>query len=194
MMHAAIYDAVNGITQTREPYLVWDKADDQASPEAAASVVARLGLLRLFPAQQAAFDATYNKVMRTVPPGEEKRASIDWGEHVAQALLADRAKDGSQAMVITFSSAGATVLAAFFGTDNIPFTTVSEEVPGVSRSDASFSEAAAEAGMSRIYGGIHFMSAKQQGIFSGAMLGAYVMEHFLEKTPAAQLVLVSSDR
>ena len=86
------------------------------------------------------------------------------------------------------------MLAAFFGTDNIRFTTVSEDVPGVSRSDASFSEVAAEAGMSRIYGGIHFMSAKQQGIFSGAMLGAYVMEHFLEKTPAAQLVLVSSDR
>ena len=343
-------------------------------PEAAAAVAARLVLRRLFPAQQAAFDATYNKVLRTVPAGEGKRASIDWGEHVAQTLLADRAKDGSQATVIyasrnpigvwrptepafakpalpqwpgvkpfamtsaaqfrpamppalasaayaddfnqtkqlgaknsttrtseqktiaqfwadgpgtvtapghwnviarelaaqrgnsmeenarlfallniaeadagilcwdckyacnfwrpitaiqnadldenpatekdadwtpllatppfpeytsghsTFSSAGATVLAAFFGSDNIPFTTASEDVPGISRSFSSFSEAAAEAGMSRIYGGIHFMSANRQGIFSGALLAAHVMEHFLKKTPAAQLVLVSGDR
>ena len=58
IMHAAIYDAVNGTTQTHEPYFVWDKAADEALPEDAA-VAARLVLLRLFPAQQAAFDATY---------------------------------------------------------------------------------------------------------------------------------------
>ena len=99
-MHAAIYDAVNGITQTHEPYFVRDKATDGALPEAAAAVAARLVLLRLFPAQQGAFDATDNKVLRTVPAGDGKRASIDWGKHVAQTLLADRAKDGSQATVI----------------------------------------------------------------------------------------------
>ena len=93
IMHAAIYDAVNGITQTHEPYFVRVKAGDGALPEAAASVAARLVLLRLFPAQQAAFDATYNKVLRAVSPGEGKRASIDWGEHVAQTLLADRASE-----------------------------------------------------------------------------------------------------
>ena len=97
MMHAAICDAVNGITQTHEPYFVRVKAGDGASPETAASVAARLVLLRLFPTQQAAFDATYNKVMRAIPQGEGKRASLDWVEHVAQTLLADRAKDGSQA-------------------------------------------------------------------------------------------------
>ena len=72
------------------------------------------------------------------------------------------------------------MLAAFFGSDNIPFTTASEDVPGVSRSYASFSEAAAEAGMSRIYGGIHFMSANQQGMLSGARLGQYVTVNFLK--------------
>ena len=100
MMHAAIYDAVNGVTRTHQPYFVLGKPAEGVSPEASASVAARLVLLRLFPAQQAAFDATYNKVLRTIPPGEGKRASIDWGEHVAQTLLADRAKDGSQATVI----------------------------------------------------------------------------------------------
>ena len=77
-----------------------DKAPEGALPEAAAAVAARLVLLRLFPPQQAAFDATYNKTMRQIPSGDERRASIDWGEHVARTLLADRAKDASQATVI----------------------------------------------------------------------------------------------
>ena len=87
----------------------------------------------------------------------------------------------------TFSSAGASVLAAFFGSDSIPFTTISEDVPGVSRSHASFSEAAAEAGMSRIYGGIHFMSANTQGLLSGARLGQFVVENILKKTIPRQV-------
>ena len=71
----------------------------------------------------------------------------------------------------TFSGAAAAVLAAFFGSDNVPFTTTSEDMPGVSRSYNSFSQAAEEAGMSRIYGGIHFLSANLNGLASGAELG-----------------------
>lgn len=59
----------------------------------------------------------------------------------------------------TFSTAGATVLASFFGTDNVTFTTTTESpfLPdGTTRTFSSFSEAAQEAGMSRIYGGIHY--------------------------------------
>ncbi len=33
--------------------------------------------------------------------------------------------------------------------------------------------------MSRIYGGIHFMSANVQGLLSGARTGHYVMHHEL---------------
>jgi len=56
----------------------------------------------------------------------------------------------------TFSGAAAGVLAAFYGTDDIVFTTTSDGLPGVERTYTSFSQAAEEAGMSRIYGGIHF--------------------------------------
>ena len=84
----------------------------------------------------------------------------------------------------TFSSAAATVLARYFGSDTVPFSATSEAMPSFSRSYQSFSEAAAEAGLSRIYGGLHFMSANQQGLLSGASLGAYVAEGFLkEKRP-----------
>ncbi len=77
----------------------------------------------------------------------------------------------------TFSGAAATVLASFFGADDIPFTTTSEDLPGVTRSFNSFWEAAAEAGLSRVFGGIHFMSGNQQGLQSGARLGAFVTEN-----------------
>jgi membrane-associated phospholipid phosphatase len=79
----------------------------------------------------------------------------------------------------TFSGAAATVLADFYGSDSIPFTTTSDDLPGATRSFGSFWEAAAEAGLSRVFGGIHFMSANQQGLQSGARLGHYVVEHFL---------------
>lgn len=79
----------------------------------------------------------------------------------------------------TFSGAGSVVLAVFFGSDNIPFTTFSEDLPGVARSFNSFSQAAEESGMSRIFGGIHYMSANIAGLESGAALGEFVMQNFL---------------
>jgi membrane-associated phospholipid phosphatase len=79
----------------------------------------------------------------------------------------------------TFSSAGAAVLAGFFGTDAVGFTTGSDFLPGVTRSFTSFSAAAAEAGQSRIYGGIHFQFDNQQGLAGGGALGEYVFAHFL---------------
>ncbi|MEO7318218.1 MAG: hypothetical protein ABIZ56_04435, partial [Chthoniobacteraceae bacterium] len=50
ILHTAIYDAVNGITQTHERYLVPGKPSGPASPEAAVSAAAHLVLVRLFPA------------------------------------------------------------------------------------------------------------------------------------------------
>lgn len=79
----------------------------------------------------------------------------------------------------TFSGSAATVLALYFGSDAIPFTTLSEDLPGVSRSFISFSQAAEEAGMSRIFGGIHYMAANVAGLDSGASLGEYVVQNYL---------------
>jgi len=61
----------------------------------------------------------------------------------------------------------------------MPFTTFSEDLPGVSRSFVSFSHAAEESGLSRIYGGIHYMSANRAGLDSGAALGEFVMQNYL---------------
>jgi membrane-associated phospholipid phosphatase len=79
----------------------------------------------------------------------------------------------------TFSAAAAVVLARFYGTDAVAFTTGSDAMPSVRRRFESFSAAAAEAAMSRIYGGIHFRSASEDGIAAGVDVGVWTYEHLL---------------
>jgi hypothetical protein len=74
----------------------------------------------------------------------------------------------------TFSAAAAVVLASFFGADRVRFSVESDDLPGVRRTYRSFSEAALESGISRIYGGIHFPSANVHGLSTGAAVGMYV--------------------
>jgi hypothetical protein len=79
----------------------------------------------------------------------------------------------------TFSAAAATVLADFFGTDHVHFATSDDTLPGVNRSFDSFSAAAAEAGQSRVYGGIHYQFDNQDGLALGRKVGSYVFSHVL---------------
>jgi hypothetical protein len=85
----------------------------------------------------------------------------------------------------TFSNAGAEMLSLVFGSDRIPFTTTSDDLPGVQRSFASFSAAADEAGESRIYGGIHWAHADKDGAKAGQQLARYVFQHHLKKLTGA---------
>jgi len=80
----------------------------------------------------------------------------------------------------TFSGAAATVLAVFYADDRVPFDAISDDLPGVRRSYEGFWQAALESGMSRIYGGIHFMSANVQGLEIGARTGTYVAHNRLK--------------
>ena len=74
----------------------------------------------------------------------------------------------------TVSPAAATILGTFFGNDS-EFTLESETVPGVVRSYKSFTDAADEAFMARIYGGIHFRSACRDGHAMGTQVGSFVV-------------------
>ena len=77
----------------------------------------------------------------------------------------------------------------FFGTDNIPFTFVSDEFNGLTkdnagnarpympRSFANFSQAEEENGQSRIYLGIHWSFDKTQAIAQGRNVANYVFDH-----------------
>jgi hypothetical protein len=88
----------------------------------------------------------------------------------------------------TFSAAAADILSSFFGA-NYGFTYVDSALgstPGVSRSFASFTQAAAEAGESRIYGGIRYEFDNQDGLTAGTNVGNWVLQAFniaLDQTP-----------
>jgi hypothetical protein len=76
--------------------------------------------------------------------------------------------------------AAAEVFRRFFHDDDVPFTTTSgPPFAGITRSFSSFSEAARENGESRIYAGIHFRSAVDDGIKHGKKISAFAFTHVL---------------
>jgi PAP2 superfamily len=351
ILHVSIYDAVNGILRTHEPYLVQSVVQSSASRQAAASAAAHQALINLFPANASSFDALHAAILAGIPNGPQKTAGIVWGEFVANQILAARAHDGWNAVVqppggngpgvwvptppgflpyalpqwgfvtpfamssssqfrppgpppldsqqyaddydevkelgaalgstrteeqteialfwadgagtetppghwnsiaqiisdersntleenarlfallniamadaaicawdakyefhfwrpvtaiafvepelnwmsfivtppfpdyvsghSTFSAAAATVLPLFYGTEELPFTIGSDFLPGVYRSFATCLEAAEEAAASRIYGGIHFRSASEDGLQAGISIGDWTVTHYL---------------
>ncbi len=73
----------------------------------------------------------------------------------------------------TQSAAAAAVLTKLFG-ENFAFEDRTREGDGLKpRSFASFSAAASEAGISRLYGGIHFRSAIERGLAQGQCVASY---------------------
>lgn len=98
VVHAAIFDAVNGIEREYEPYLVKEWAPGGARPEAAAVQAAYSSLLALFPAQKALFDQQLSASLAQISGSSGNSQSIArgrvWGERVARAVLAARSTDG----------------------------------------------------------------------------------------------------
>ena len=75
----------------------------------------------------------------------------------------------------TQSAAAAAVLTAVFG-DDFAFDDNTDEADGLKpRSFPSFSAAADEAGISRLYGGIHYRAAIDKGLEQGRCIGAYAV-------------------
>jgi membrane-associated phospholipid phosphatase len=95
ILHAAIYDAVNSIDRTHEPYLLQVRAPRDASETAAADAAAHTALVGLYPAQQSTIDADYTAELAKVQDGPAKDAGVRVGQQVAADLLAIRANDGS---------------------------------------------------------------------------------------------------
>jgi hypothetical protein len=352
ILHVSIYDAVNGIARTNDPYLVQSAVSSSASRVAAASAGAHAALVNLFPTRTSIFDALHAAILAGIPDGPQKTAGIVWGEFVANQILAARANDGWNAIVpppggsspgvwvptpplylpyalpqwgfvtpfamsstsqfrppgppalgsqryaadytevrelgaavgstrtaeqteialfwadgagtetppghwnsiaqilgdarsntleqnarlfallniavadaaicawdakyifdfwrpvtaiafaepelhwmsfivtppfpyyvsghSTFSAAAAIVLPLFYGTEDLPFTTGSDFLPGVYRSFLTCIDAAEEAAVSRIYGGIHFRSASEDGVEAGISIGAWTYSHYLQ--------------
>lgn len=81
----------------------------------------------------------------------------------------------------TISSAAATVLTNIYG-DNFTFTDSTELEFGIDpRTYQSFRQASDEAGISRMYGGIHYRRGNEAGLKCGRELGQYVYDKIKTK-------------
>ena len=99
MVEAAMYDAVNGIARTHEPYLRGlPHPSRSASKSAAAATAAYKVLVGLVPALSDTIKANlkvlYDASLATIPNGWRKTAGINFGTTVATKMLAKRVNDG----------------------------------------------------------------------------------------------------
>src|SRR5438445_905042 len=81
------------------------------------------------------------------------------------------------------SQSAAATLRDFFGTDRLDFSLTNPSLAGIVRSFQSFSEAADEAAVSRIYAGQHFRYDEDAGQALGDQVGDFVFDSILR--PAA---------
>jgi hypothetical protein len=95
MVHTAMFDAVNSIERRYALYRVKEVAPAGSSPEAAGVAAAHTVLIKLFPDQKAALDASYADSLARIPDGSGKASGIAVGESVARQILALRAGDGA---------------------------------------------------------------------------------------------------
>jgi len=80
----------------------------------------------------------------------------------------------------TITASAAEVLSFLYG-ENFAFQDTSDlRYIGMQRHFNSFSEAAAEASISRVYGGIHYRNSVNQGAIAGKKLGMFIVEKVLK--------------
>ena len=103
IMHAAMYDAVNAIDRSHEPYLVeLERVPAAASQDAAASVAAHDVLSALYPAFQTTLDSQLSEELAGLPADARRTQGEAVGHAVAAAVLDLRRDDGSAAQPIPF--------------------------------------------------------------------------------------------
>jgi membrane-associated phospholipid phosphatase len=103
ILHAAIYDAVNAIDRTHQPYLVrLSGVSRTASQDAAAAAAGHEVLVTLYPLFGAQLDGQLQESLAQVPDGLEKTDGVRIGHDVADSILARRSNDGSAAQPVPF--------------------------------------------------------------------------------------------
>ena len=99
-----------------------------------------------------------------------------WDSHQNTPAVSDYPSTQS-----TFSAAAAVALAGALGTDQVAFSVTSgSPFGGITRSFTSFSQAARESADSRVYAGIHFRSACEDGLTLGRRIGLRTVALYLQ--------------
>jgi hypothetical protein len=82
----------------------------------------------------------------------------------------------------SFAGAGTTILRGFFCQDDISFTLQTDGSPNGARRYRSFSQVEAEAGLSRILGGVHFPFSNEGGLVLGRGVAKEILATALLRT------------
>jgi len=98
-IQVAVHDALNSIKPKYERYAFHER-EQHANPDAAVASAAYWIIKRLTtPPPQ--IDQWYNESLATIPDGESKELGKDLGKRSADALIANRANDGSAQLIIS---------------------------------------------------------------------------------------------
>lgn len=91
IVHASIFDALNGIERRYEPIHVDDPAPRRASRRAAVVQAAYRALVTMFPGEATALNGNLATSLAAITDSAEAiQRGRDWGDHVALAILAWR--------------------------------------------------------------------------------------------------------
>lgn len=104
IVETSVFDAVNGIERRYTPFHVTPDAPAGASQAAAAASAAYTALVALIPSQQSLFDQQLQTTLAQISddpadPGQSVLRGLDWGQSVANAIIAWRANDGVNAVL-----------------------------------------------------------------------------------------------
>jgi hypothetical protein len=130
-VNTAMFDAGNGVGRTYAPIFVTRSAPPDTDRRAAIVQAAYVALKAFYPAQAARFDSQRARSLAELNGADQAgvRRGVEWGESVANEILAWRAADGFSAPVPPFTGAGAAIgqwesaSGAAMAPANISFTT-----------------------------------------------------------------------
>jgi hypothetical protein len=96
MMHLAMHDAVNGVSDQYARFAL-AAGDERADPTVAAAAAAHGVLTSLYPGESAQLDAKLNESTAGQRSADSRERGLALGQAAAEAILASRAADGSDA-------------------------------------------------------------------------------------------------
>jgi len=96
LVHLGLFDTLNTLYATHEPYLVRLRATADIDPIAGCCGCAQTLLSELFPKQAARFRTVSRQMLEVVPKGGARQRGLDLGVYVARRLLEERKEDSGE--------------------------------------------------------------------------------------------------
>ncbi|MFQ3652535.1 MAG: hypothetical protein SNJ75_19640, partial [Gemmataceae bacterium] len=90
LLHLGLYDTLNTLYGTHEPYLVRLRATADIDPIAGCCGCAETLLRELFPQRAKRFRSVSEQMLEAVPNGAARKRGLDLGVYVARRLLRER--------------------------------------------------------------------------------------------------------